>query len=189
MQAFPAIVQVTPWTNQCAPLFSHTPCWVTGGMRVRLCAVENVHRDSHHAFYKYNGALLLRSPEFYHSFLHCCISQALEILQEPLPTVRVEGARELRLDTGHDSHSHSSDPSVGLAQLILPTRLGCQWILHCYCYSTLRPPPPLPSPPPTPLLFLLPLRPVESLFLHLEGPLPPPALPTNYPLYFFFGFS
>ena len=67
MMSIPAIVQVNPWTNQCAPLFSHTPCWVRRGMRVLLGAVENIHPDSSQASHKCHGALLPRSREPYHA--------------------------------------------------------------------------------------------------------------------------
>ena len=62
---------------------------------------------------------------------------------------------------------------------------------HCSRCST----PPALAPPASrplllaPFLLLLPLRPIESLSLPLEGPLPPLGLPTNCPLHSLFGFS
>ena len=64
--------------------------------------------------------------------LYCRVIHVLEVLQELLHTVRVEGARELSLDTGHNSHTHSLDALVGPAQLILPFRLGYQRILPLF---------------------------------------------------------
>ena len=75
-------------------------------------------------------------------------------MQELFPTEYVEVAREIWLETGHNSHEHSFDPSVGLAQPILLIRLGCQRILTLFAlFDTLDPPtplPPVPSPPPPP---------------------------------------
>ena len=47
------------------------------------------------AFHKCHGALLPRSPEPYAGSLHCRVVRVFEVLQEFVPTVRVEGAREL----------------------------------------------------------------------------------------------
>ena len=101
---------------------------------------------------KCHVALFSRSPKPYLSSLHCRVVQVLEVPQELLPTVRVEGAREFSLGTGHNSHAHSSNASVGLAQLLLPIRLGCQRILpllslfNTSSRSLLSPPAPPPPP-------------------------------------------
>ena len=63
-----------------------------------------------------------------------------------------------------------------------------------HCSRCLTPPshcpPPLSCPLlPAPLPLLLPLRPLEPLPLSLEGPLPPPGLPTNCSLHLLFSFS
>ena len=72
--------------------------------------------------------------------------------------MRVEGARELRLDTGNNSHSHSSDSSIGLARLILSIRLGCQWILPLLLLFHTPVPPLSHRHPPTPSLLRQPFE-------------------------------
>ena len=63
--------------------------------------------------------------------------------------MRVEGVRELGLDTGHNSRAHSSEASVGLAQLILPSGLRSQSILPLFpLVNTLTLSFSLSSPPP-----------------------------------------
>ena len=72
---------------------------------------------------------------FYRAFLNLTLTsfvrvvQILMVLKGRRSTVRVEGVRELRLDTGHNSRAYSSEASVGLAQLIFPSRLRSRPIL------------------------------------------------------------
>ena len=58
-------------------------------------ALHRVFLRDPQVFHKGHGALLPRSPEPYHSSLYCRTFLGSEILQELLPTVCVEGAREL----------------------------------------------------------------------------------------------
>ena len=127
-------------------------------------ALHRVFLHKPQAFYKCHGALLPRSPKPYHSSLRRRTFLGLEILQELLPTVCVEGARELSLDARYNSHAHSSDPSVGLAQLNLPIRLDCQRILPLFSLSNT----PAPTPPPLPPPLSLP-----------SPPPPPPPAPAS----------
>ena len=86
-------VQDTAW-RRVVPCRQQLPWYISRTSPAASC-VHRVFFRNPQAFHKCHGALLTRFPETHSCFLHCRVDLRLKVPQELLPTVRVEGAREL----------------------------------------------------------------------------------------------
>ena len=134
-------------------------------MRVRLCAVENIHSDSPQAFHKCHGALLLRFPAFSIALYTAVFSRLWRSCRSLFPRCAWRARESLDWTRGT-----APTPTPPIPRLVLLSSFYLSgWVAngssHCYSYSTLQPPPPLPSSPPQESPYPSPLR---ALF-HRQG--------------------